>query len=106
MPLKREKWEQFFVSKWRYSTGKNGRKTKICGEANERLQKAYNHGRNLNGLQHPVLFVGGVSSWQQAQVSANWRHSVSGAQCNDKEKQPNKTLIHCTDLKSPLTFVN
>lgn len=53
-----------------------------------------------------MLFVSGVSSWQRAQVSANWRHSMSGAQRNDKEKRPNKTLIHCADLKSPLTFTN
>lgn len=52
-----------------------------------------------------MLFVSGVSSWQQAQVSANWRHSVSGAQRNDKEKQPSKTLVHCADLKSPLTYI-
>lgn len=53
-----------------------------------------------------MLFVSGVSSWQRAQVSANWRHSMSGAQRNDKEKRPNKTLIHCADLKSPLPFTN
>lgn len=53
-----------------------------------------------------MLFVSGVSSWQRTQVSANWRHSMSGAQRNDKEKWPNKTLILCADLKSPLTFIN
>lgn len=40
----------FFFSKWKYLTGKTGRKTKIHGAANEHLQKTYNHGMNLNGL--------------------------------------------------------
>lgn len=52
-----------------------------------------NHGLELSGLQHPGLLLSGVSSWQQAQGSPKWRHSLSGAECNDKEKQPNKTLL-------------